>query len=210
MIRVAILEDEKNYNFVLKKIIDFEENMSCCGQFFNGGDAMEGIEELKPDVVITDIRLPDMLGYKVVASLKPKMDKTHFIMCTSFEQEEHIFNALKAGASGYLVKGESMEKIVDSINDAFEGGAPMSNIIAQQVLNYFRQQSVTNKELDDLTPAQFDVLNLLTEGFMYKEIADKRNVTIDTIKKHVGLIYRKLHVANKAEAIKKFNQSRKN
>ncbi len=208
MIRVAILEDEKNYNFVLKKIIDFEDNMTCCGQFFNGGDAIDGLESIKPHVVITDIRLPDMLGYKVVAILKPTMEKTHFLMCTSFEQEEHIFNALKAGASGYLVKGESMQKIVESINDVYLGGAPMSNVIAQQVLNYFRQQSVTNKELEDLTPTQFDVLNLLTEGFLYKEIADKRNVTIDTIKKHVGLIYKKLHVANKAEAIKKFNESK--
>ncbi len=209
MIRVAILEDEKNYNFILKKIIDFERDMTCCGQFYNGGDALKELSKTKPNVVITDIRLPDMLGYEVVSKLKPEMEETHFVMCTSFEQEEHIFNALKAGASGYLVKGEKMEKIIESIILVCQGGAPMSNSIAQQVLNYFRQQSVASEEINQLTHTQIDVLNLLTDGFMYKEIADKRNVTIDTIKKHVGQIYKKLHVANKAEAIKKFNQSQK-
>ncbi len=133
------------------------------------------------------------------------MPETHFIMCTSFEDDEKIFNSLKAGAMGYLVKGESMDKILSSIRDVYSGGAPMSFSIARRVLQHFEKKLPEIKGFDELTKREQEILELLSQGFLYKEIADQKCISMDTVKKHVGNIYRKLHVSNKVEAINKFN-----
>ncbi len=126
-------------------------------------------------------------------------------MCTSFEDDEKIFNSLKAGAMGYLVKGESMDKILSSIRDVYSGGAPMSFSIARRVLQHFEKKLPEIKGFDELTKREQEILELLSQGFLYKEIADQKCISMDTVKKHVGNIYRKLHVSNKVEAINKFN-----
>ncbi|WP_232815828.1 response regulator transcription factor [Chryseobacterium capnotolerans] len=126
-------------------------------------------------------------------------------MCTSFEDDEKIFNSLKAGAMGYLVKGESMDKILSSIRDVYNGGAPMSFSIARKVLQHFEKKLPEIKGFDELTDREKEILELLSQGLLYKEIADKSCISMDTVKKHVGNIYRKLHVNNKVEAINKFN-----
>jgi NarL family two-component system response regulator LiaR len=204
-IRVAIVEDDKNYNQALKNIIDFQEDMECIAQFFNGKNALQKLEAIEPDVVLMDIQLQDLSGIDIVFKLTELMPGTTFIMCTSFENDEKIFSALRAGASGYLVKGDPLDKIIQAIEEAHKGGAPMSFAIAKRVLQHFQETKVQVHTLSILTVTEKEVLELLAQGLLYKEIADKKNVTIDTIKKHIGNIYRKLQVTNKIEAINKFN-----
>lgn len=204
-IRVAIVEDDKNYNQALKNIIDFQEDMECVAQFFNGKNALQKLEAVEPDVVLMDIQLQDLSGIDIVFKLTELMPGTTFVMCTSFENDEKIFSALRAGASGYLVKGDPLDKIIQAILEAHKGGAPMSFAIAKRVLQHFQESKVQVQSLMLLTVTEKEVLELLAQGFLYKEIADKKNVTIDTIKKHIGNIYRKLQVSNKIEAINKFN-----
>ncbi|WP_291146621.1 response regulator transcription factor [Flavobacterium sp. UBA7680] len=204
-IRVAIVEDDKHYSQALKNIIEFQENMECAAQFFNGKSALQKLEDLEPDVVLMDINLQDLSGIDIVSKLTETMPGTNFIMCTSFENDEKIFSALRAGASGYLVKGDPLDKIIQAILEAHNGGAPMSFSIAKRVLQHFQESKVQVQSLALLTVTEKEVLELLAQGLLYKEIADKKNVTIDTIKKHIGNIYRKLQVNNKIEAINKFN-----
>ncbi|AZA81867.1 DNA-binding response regulator [Chryseobacterium lactis] len=207
-ISIAIVEDEKNYNNALKKVINYQKDMKVIAQFFDGKDAMDNLSAMAPDVVMMDIQLQDMLGIEIIEKLRKEMPDTQFIMCTSFEDDDKIFNSLKAGAMGYLVKGESMEKILSSIRDVYNGGAPMSFSIARKVLQHFEKKIPEIKGFDELTEREKEILELLAQGLLYKEIADKKFISIDTVKKHVGNIYRKLHVSNKVEAINKLNQSK--
>ncbi|MFN1219451.1 response regulator [Chryseobacterium kwangjuense] len=204
-ISIAIVEDEKNYNNALKKVINYQNDMRVAAQFFDGNDALKNLPDISPDVVMMDIQLQDMLGIEIIEKLRKEMPKTQFIMCTSFEDDEKIFNSLKAGAMGYLIKGESMNKILSSIRDVYNGGAPMSLSIARRVLSHFEKKIPETKDFDELTEREKEILELLSQGLLYKEIADQKCISIDTVKKHVGNIYRKLHVSNKVEAINKFN-----
>lgn len=207
-ISIAIVEDEKNYNNALKKVINYQKDMKVIAQFFDGNDAMMNLPGISPDVVMMDIQLQDMLGIEIIEKLRKEMPDTQFIMCTSFDDDEKIFNSLKAGAMGYLVKGESMDKILSSIRDVYNGGAPMSFSIARRVLKHFENKLPEIEGFDELTEREKEILELLSQGLLYKEIADKKFISIDTVKKHVGNIYRKLHVNNKVEAVNKFNQSK--
>lgn len=203
-ISIAIVEDEKNYNNALKKIINYQDDMNVVAQFFDGNAALAHLSDLSPDVVMMDIQLQDMLGIEIIEKLKKQLPNTQFIICTSFEDDEKVFSSLKAGAMGYLVKGESMNKILSSIRDVYNGGAPMSFSIARKVLSHF-ERKLPEKGFNELTEREKEILELLSQGLLYKEIADKKCISIDTVKKHVGNIYRKLHVNNKVEAINKFN-----
>lgn len=204
-ISIAIVEDEKNYNNALKKVINYQDDMRVAAQFFDGSTALKNLPDIAPDVVMMDIQLQDMLGIEIIEKLRKDLPNTQFIMCTSFEDDEKIFNSLKAGAMGYLIKGESMDKILSSIRDVYNGGAPMSLSIARRVLSHFEKKLPENKDFDELTDREKEILELLSQGLLYKEIADQKFISIDTVKKHVGNIYRKLHVSNKVEAINKFN-----
>lgn len=204
-IRVVIVEDDKNYNQALQRIIAFQSDMECEAQFYNGKSALEELGNLEPDVVLMDIQLQDFSGIDLVFQLTEILLHTRFIMCTSFEDDEKIFSALRAGACGYLVKGEPMEKIIQAIQEAHQGGAPMSFAIAQRVLQHFQESKSQVQSILLLTPTEREVLELLAEGLLYKEIAFKKCVTLDTIKKHIGNIYKKLQVNNKIEAINKLN-----
>lgn len=204
-ISIAIVEDEKNYNNALKKVINYQTDMKVIAQFFDGNEALNNLANISPDVVMMDIQLQDMLGIEIIEKLRKDMPDTQFIMCTSFEDDEKIFNSLKAGAMGYLIKGESMDKILTSIRDVYNGGAPMSFSIARRVLNHFEKKITEVKGFDELTNREKEILELLSQGLLYKEIADQKCISMDTVKKHVGNIYRKLHVSNKVEAINKFN-----
>lgn len=204
-ISIAIVEDEKNYNNALKKVINYQADMKVIAQFFDGNDALHNLPLISPDVVMMDIQLQDMLGIEIIEKVRKDMPDTQFIMCTSFEDDEKIFNSLKAGAMGYLIKGESMDKILASIRDVYNGGAPMSFSIARRVLNHFEKKTTDVKGFDELTHREKEILELLSQGLLYKEIADQKCISMDTVKKHIGNIYRKLHVSNKVEAINKFN-----
>lgn len=202
-ITIAIVEDDRHYNNALKKIIGFDEELSCIGQFFGSKEAIETLPTLNPNVVLMDINLPGVSGIEIVSTLKPMMEESHFIMCTSFEDDSSIFDAIKAGASGYLVKGESMERVISSIKECQAGGVPMTFGVANRVLQYFRQDSSKKTYLEELTKTENEVLEMLSKGLLYKEIADQKSVSIETIKKQTSSIYRKLHVNNKTEAINK-------
>jgi len=206
-ITVAIVEDEKHYNNALKKIIDYDADLQCVGQFYSGKEALENLQGLNPNVILMDIKLPDMSGIQVISEIIDSLSESNFMMCTSFEDDNHIYDALKVGATGYLIKGESMDKIISSIKDVHVGGAPMSFGVAKRVLKYFREEKTDfNNHLNDLSKSEHEILELLSHGLLYKEIADKKEITIDTVKKHVGNIYKKLHVNNKVEAINLLNK----
>lgn len=207
-IKVVIVEDERHYSNALKKIIDYDDELMCVGQIFDGNEAVKKLRSINADVVLMDIKLPFVYGYNIISILKHEMLDIPFIMCTSFEDDENIFKSLKAGASGYIVKGESMERIIQFIKEAYAGGAPMSFSIAKRILNYFHQQNEEIHALEELTRSEKEILALLSEGKQYKEIASDKNISIDTVKKHIGNIYRKLHVTNRVEAINFLNKNR--
>lgn len=206
-LKIAIVEDEKTYSNALKKIINHQDDLMCAVQFFNGKDAIENLQVYCPQIILMDIQLQDMLGTEVVKKVKPQLPDSKFIMCTTYEDEDMIYEALKNGASGYLLKDESMQKIISSIRDAANGSSPMSNTIAQKVLKFFQKKQSVEKDLETLSEKETEILKLLSEGFLYKEIADQKCISIDTVKKHIGSIYRKLHVANKIEAVNKYNSN---
>ncbi|MGL6038200.1 MAG: response regulator [Soonwooa sp.] len=207
-IQVAIVEDDKNYNNTLKKVINYNNQMSCVGQYFSGKAASDNLVELAPDVVLMDLQLYDSWGTDIIRVLKSQLPKTQFIICTNHEDDDKVFDALRSGAVGYLVKGESLQNITQAIITAQNGGSPMSNNIAKKVLKHFQNQEQDYQLVDELTPAEKYILNGLSEGLQYKEIAANKGISPETVKKHVGSIYRKLNVNNKVEALNKLNISK--
>ena len=176
--KIAIVEDEKTYSNMLKKIIDYQDDLMCVAQFFNGKTAIENLQNYAPEVVLMDVQLQDMLGTEVVKKMKPLLPDSKFIMCTTYEDEEVIFEALKNGASGYLLKDESLQKIIQSIKDSLQGSSPMSNSIAQKVFQFFQKKNISEKILETLSEKESEILKLLSNGFLYKEIADQKCISI--------------------------------
>jgi two-component system, NarL family, response regulator LiaR len=201
MITVTIIEDNQTFAKALQKLIENDSLLTCINIINNLKSSLSAIAQNHSDVVLLDIQLPDGLGSEYVSILKQISPTTHFIMCTSFEDDEYIFNSIKNGASGYILKSDSPEKIIASIKDVLNGGAPMSNAIAKKILNYFKEEQ---QVLEELTSKENELLQLLSSGLLYKEIAAKQDIKIDTVKKHCGNIYKKLNVNNKTEAINKF------
>lgn len=203
-ISVIVIEDDLHYNQALKKVIDYDKDLECVAQCYRGRDAVEKLSALNADIAIVDIKLPDFTGIEIIQAMRNLQINTQFIMCTSFEDDEHVFEALKAGAVGYLLKGESMDTIITSIKEALTGGAPMSAAIARKVVGHFcSTPNTASSPAGLLTHTETEILQLLSSGLLYKEIAQKKFVSIDTVKKHIGNIYRKLQVNNKVEAINK-------
>ncbi|MGJ7030016.1 response regulator [Niabella hirudinis] len=204
LVSVIIIEDDVHYNNALKKIIDHDPELFCIAQCFNGAEAIEQLTALDADVAIVDIRLTDITGTQVLQRVDQKKLHTQFIMCTSFENDEHVYEALRAGASGYLLKGESMDKIINSIKEVFQGGVPMTAAVSRKILQYFSSAGEPHHTVAALlTETETEVLQMLAKGLLYKEIAREKFVSIDTVKKHVSNIYRKLKVNNKVEAVNK-------
>lgn len=201
---ITIVEDNLSYAQTLQKIIGQEKDMICEVVFPNGTGAIDSLEDLSPNVCLLDIQLPDMTGIDVLQRIKVKCPTTIFIMCTVYDDDEHLFQSLKAGADGYILKSDSPIQIIEAIRNALGGSAPMSASIAKKVVGFFYQQSQKKNRLEQLSDKENEVLDLLSQGLLYKEIADRQNVTIDTIKKHCGSIYRKLQVCNRTEALNLF------
>jgi len=201
MISIAIVEDEKFYNHTLKRVLDLHKEFNCVAQIYSGADALVQLPSVRPDLVLMDLHLKDYLGSDVIRLLKEKMPESTFVVITSFEEEERVFESLRAGAVGYLVKGESLENITKAIHEAYNGGVPMSRTIAQKVLSFFRKQSEKQNRIPDLSPTELMVLEMMAKGQPYKEIAHNKHVSVETIKKHISNIYKKLGVKNKVEAI---------
>jgi DNA-binding NarL/FixJ family response regulator len=203
-IKVGIIEDEKEIRESLKNLINGSEGFSCedAAAFGTAKSALANIPNMYLDVILTDIHLPDGSGIDCVSELKPSCPDTQFVMCTSFEDTESVFKALKAGATGYLTKTTQPSKLLDAIVEVHKGGSPMSSHIARKVVSCFHETE-PNTELEKLSEREKEILNLLSKGLRYKEIADKLFVSTETVRTHIRNIYQKLQVNSRTEALNK-------
>lgn len=202
-IQVGIVEDEKQIRESLAVLINGSEGFSCMHVFENAEDAIIAIPNLELDVVLMDIHLPKKDGIACILDLKPKCQSIQFLMCTSFEDTDSVFKALKAGASGYITKTTQPSKILDAIVDVYNGGSPMSSNIARKVVNSFQNSSTGNKEMLKLSEREKEILHLLSKGLRYKEIADTLFLSTETVRTHIRNIYEKLQVNSRIEALNK-------
>lgn len=203
MLKICIIEDTLDILHGLENIILEDDRFQLLKSFTNAEDAIADIPLLSPDIVLTDINLPNKSGIDCINEIKDYCPKTQFMMFTIYEGSDQVFEALKAGANGYILKNTSQEKIKDALVELNEGGSPMSPSIARKVLNSFNVTKNTYKMDNILTKREIEVLELLSKGYLYKEIAALQNVSISTIKSHLNHIYQKLQVQNKTEAINK-------
>ncbi len=204
-IRVAIVEDEPETREGLKMMVESSDELWCCGVFESGEAFAKKFQEyLDVDVVLMDIELANgMSGIECVAKLHKPERNVQFLMCTHLENSEAVFDALKVGASGYLVKSAGAEKLIAAIKEVHAGGSPMSPHIARKVIEAFQVDRINSAQLDLLTPLERETLVLLSKGHLYKEIALKHGVVVDTIRARIRKIYEKLQVHNKTDAINK-------
>jgi len=201
-IKVGIIEDDIEIRESLKFLINGSEGFSCLHTFENAKEALEKIPALRLDVILTDIHLPDKSGIECVMELKPKCGSTQFLMCTSFEDSESVFKALKAGATGYLTKTTQPSKLLDAIVEIHKGGSPMSSHIARKIISTF-QETEKNKELEKLSLREQEIIQFLSKGLRYKEIADKLSLSTETVRTHIRNIYQKLQVNSRTDALNK-------
>lgn len=203
--RVAIVEDDSGLRDQLQSILKSAPGVCCAGIFGSAEKALEGMIAVQPDVILMDINLPGMSGIECVGRLRKDLPATHVIMLTVYEDSDRIFQALQAGADGYLVKSSPTDVLLRAIEDVHQGGAPMSSHIARKVVRQFRQTEPSRDEADNLAKREREVLNLLASGFVYKEIADQLGIGTETVKTYVKNICKKLHVRNRLEAVARFS-----
>lgn len=201
-IRICIVEDLEEVRKGLAAIINMTEGFHVLEAFGNAEAMLAHGADLDPDIVIMDIHLPGMDGIECIRLMREKKPDIQFMMFTIYENSDTVFKALEAGATGYLLKNSSPAKIIESLRELHLGGSPMNAEIAKKLVVRF-QRSVPSANEYHLTPKEQQVLELMAKGYLYKEIADELNNTVNTIKQHIRNIYEKLHVQNKAEAISK-------
>jgi DNA-binding NarL/FixJ family response regulator len=198
---VVVVEDDRTLRQQIVDILGTASDIRCIGAFASAEEALKAIPMKAPDVVLMDIKLPGMSGIDCVAKLKRMLPSLQIIMVTIFEDSERIFRALKAGASGYLVKSRPPEQLLEAIRDVYSGGSPMSSHIARKVVQHFHLLDPSPKEAENLSPREEQVLDLLACGFIYKEIGDKLNISVETVRTYVKNICNKMHVRNRLEAV---------
>ena len=201
MISIIVVEDLQEIRDGLVQLLKQQDDFLLLAAFNNGQDAMPGIIEAQPDIVIMDVNMPGISGIDCIRQIKDECPFTQFMIFTIYENDEKIVDALAAGASGYMLKKTSPEKMVEAIKELHQGGSPMSSQIARKVIGYFKETKP--EENNQLTKKENEVLLLLSKGFLYKEIAGKLSITMGTVTQHIHHIYEKLHVANRTEAINK-------
>ncbi|MEO7049399.1 MAG: response regulator transcription factor [Ferruginibacter sp.] len=203
-IKVAIFEDSKPLRESLEQLVNSREDMICTGAFADANKIIRNMQSANPDVVLMDINMPGISGIEAVQIIKEKFPTVQILMQTVFEENDKIFAALCAGASGYMLKKTSPQKMIEAIHETYNGGAPMTASVATKVLQMFRHQSaVTKNEFIDLSEREKEILGWLVKGKSYNAIAETCFVSIDTVKTHVRHIYEKLHVHSKSEAVAK-------
>ncbi len=204
-IAVAIVEDSHEVRAIFADWIRQAEGFRLVAEYANVESALAQLPQDRPDVVLTDINMAGRSGIECVHQLKPRLPDTQFVMVTVFEDSDHVFDALSAGASGYLTKQVTREELLAAIRQVHEGGAPMSSYIARKVVQWFQAQRPSPRlPQEDLSPRETEILRLLARGYAYKEIADELGVSLGTINTHVRRIYRKLHVSSRGEAVSLF------
>ena len=204
MIKVAIVEDNDHFRTALETIVNQEKDLALAGSYTSAEKALSGLPQSPPDVAIVDVSLPGMRGTELIVRLKDKLSHTQFMVCTIHDDNDTIFEALKSGASGYIVKDPiTTEEILKAIRDLYNGGSPMSPFIARKVIGTFQKPTI-NDVNSLLSMREKEVLELVSQGLLYKEIAIRLTISTETVKKHLKNIYQKLHVQNKVEALNKF------
>lgn len=204
MVKVAIVEDNKTTRESLETIVNMSPDNRCVRTCATAEDALRSLPAERPDVVLMDIQLPKMSGVECVAELKTLLPSVQVIMVTVYQDPDQIFRALRAGASGYILKRTTPGKVLNAIRDVQLGGVPMSAEIARKVLKYFQAQPISAPEVNKLTPREREILDLIVPGYSNKEIADRLNISIESIRWHLKKIYHKLHVHSRTEAASKF------
>ena len=203
-IAVSIVEDNPQVRSSLAKLIDGAPGFRCVSRHGSAEDALVEIPKVQPEVVLMDINLPGINGVECVRRLKPLLPRTQMIMLTVYQNTEHIFNALAAGATGYMLKQTPPAELLAAIKEVHAGGSPMSSHIARKIVQSFQQPVVApSAEVENLSPREAEVLGLLAKGFLYKEIADQMKVSYATVHTHIRHIYEKLHVRSRTEAVAK-------
>jgi DNA-binding NarL/FixJ family response regulator len=204
VINVAVVEDHEWVRNSLAAQIDNCALLHCVSRHRTGEEALRHLPALQPDVVLMDINLPGINGIECVRRLKEDLPAVNILMLTVYEETEKIFDSLKAGASGYLLKQTSTKELIEAITDVHAGSSPMTGVIARKVVRFFEQKGHSPPELEVLTPRESEVLELLGEGAAYKEIADALGLSISTVRMHICGIYRKLHVHSRGEVVAKY------
>ncbi|HVV73819.1 MAG TPA: response regulator transcription factor, partial [Verrucomicrobiae bacterium] len=174
------------------------------GEWGDAESASPALDEKKPNVVLMDINLPGMSGVEAVRRMKPTLPQTQFVMLTVYEDSDHIYNALAAGATGYLLKQTPRSDLLSALEEVHRGGSPMTSNIARMVVQSFRHAPAGTGAEEDLSPREQEVLDLLARGYLYKEIAERLNISVPTVNTYVRRMYEKLHVRSRAQAVAKY------
>ncbi len=204
-IAVAIIEDDAPAREILANWIRRAEGFRLAGEHGSAESALESLAAQKPAVVLMDINLPGLNGIECVRRLKPLLPETQFVMLTVYEDADHIFNALAAGASGYLLKQTPRSELLAALKQVHGGGSPMTSNIARKIVQSFQQKPQPQATEDaELSPRESEVLELLARGYLYKEIADSLGISLPTVNTYIRRIYEKLHVRSRSQAVAKY------
>jgi DNA-binding NarL/FixJ family response regulator len=201
---VSIVEDNRGTRDNLIAVLQHEPRLRCLADYGSGEAALAGIVRTPPDVALIDIHLPGISGIELVGQLKAKVPSLQMLILTSYEESALIFDALRAGASGYLLKKSIPEELIAAIEEVHAGGSPMSFQIARKVVTYFHALENSNRDVQKLSPREHEILSLLAQGYLIKEISDRLGIAFHTARTHLRHIYEKLHVQTRSEAILKF------
>jgi DNA-binding NarL/FixJ family response regulator len=203
-IKVSIVEDNPGTRESLSKMLQCTPEIVFLQAYPNGEAALRGLSTAVPDVILMDIRLPGMSGIECVARVKEKLPNVAILMLTTYEESDLIFESLRAGAIGYLLKNMPAAELMNAVIQARTGGSPLSMRIARKIVNHFQQKESPVPALSELTQREQEILSLLSKGFLYKEIADQLHISLNTVRVHLQNVYEKLHVHSRTQAVMKF------
>jgi DNA-binding NarL/FixJ family response regulator len=203
-IKVAIVDDDEGIRTSLAALIRRAPALRLTGDYPDAETALKEIPDHPPDVVLMDINMPGIKGVECVRQLKTILPTVQFLMLTVYEDSDSLFNSLKAGASGYLLKRTASARLLEAIHDVHGGGSPMSPQLARRVVQYFSRPASDDSQVARLAPGEKEFLDQLSKGYAYKEIADRMNISIDTVRSYVRTVYEKLHVHSRTEAVVKY------
>ncbi|HSU52897.1 MAG TPA: response regulator transcription factor [Candidatus Dormibacteraeota bacterium] len=203
-ITVSIVEDNEQLRTTLARVLNRSESFRCLSHYGSAEDALKDLPQVKPEVVLMDINLPGINGVECVRQLKQALPGTQAIMLTVYEDTDNIFSALAAGASGYLLKRTKSAELLDAIREVQRGGSPMTTHIARKVTQSFQKAGPSPQPAENLSQREQEVLDCLSHGFLYKEIAEKLGISYETVHTYIRRIYEKLQVRTRTEAVAKF------
>lgn len=207
-IKVAIYEDNDTLRMSLSQLLENSEEFTSVGAYSNPADILKRCKDNKPDVILMDVDMPFMNGIEATKIVKEQFPEINILILTVFEDKEKLFNALQAGASGYLLKKSRIIEIIEAIHQIYNGGSPMTPAIARKVLEFFSQPKVVKNEENNLSERELDILKCLVNGDSYKMIAANCFISMGTVRSHINSVYKKLHVNSKSEAVVKALKNR--